>query len=262
MTWNEIYDTVIEIQQLIEEIKIKYNSKAIREILDRYNKYYCVEINFNINSLKDAVLETKIKNSVIQSYIINKINPELLSIEDIFSHLPCNLSECEQHVNSLKEKYEAVNNCIDLVLEIESLAEIEYETDKDFKDTEYGKMINYQNKLYEKTLEKAELLNPIYLSAPLTDYFNTLTDKEKETLLLESVSLSYNRNCFDVLNKMIMIYNTQKTLIINPEEAKSYYKIYKGLVKSLLLKNYIVSPSLFEISKTLKLPKNSIQKKK
>lgn len=261
MTWNEIYDTVIEIQQLIEEIQIKYNSETIRTIINRYNKYYCVEANFNIN-IKDAVLKNKIENSFLQAYILNKINPELLSIEDIFSHLPCNLSECEQHVNSLKEKYEATNKCIDLVLEIEKLSEIEYEIDKDFKDTEYGKMINYQNKLYEKTLEKAELLNPIYLSAPLTDYFNTLTDKEKETLLLESVSLSYNRNCFDVLNKMTMIYKTQKTLIINPEEAKSYYEIYKGLVKSILLKNYIVSSNLFEISRTLKIPKNPIQKKK
>lgn len=262
MTWEEIYNLIIEIQQLTEEIKNKYNTPVIKDILTRYNKYYCVEVNFDINSLKDAVLETKIKNSVIQANILGKITSDPLNMEEIYKNLPYDLNECQIYVTSLKEKYEATNDCIDLVLEIENLSEIEYEAEKDFKDTEYGKMVTYQNQLYEKTLEKPELLNPIYLSAALSHYFDNLTDCEKERLLLESMSLSYDRNCFDFLNRMTMIYKTQKNLMTNPEEAKANYKIYQGIVKAIILKNYITSPSLLEISKSFKLSKSSIQKQK
>lgn len=260
MEWEKIYNTLYEIQILLEECESKIKNPIITSISKRYIRYYDKEKGLDIRRLNNAVLENKIKNTKIQREILNKINELYLSanIQEIYNGLTYNEKECSSYVINLKTKYELVNKCLDLVLEIESLSETEYHIDEPFEKSEYAKMIAYQNQLYLSILDNFKLFNQPYIEASISNYCKSLSLDKKQKIYLESLSLSYDRNTFDYFNllKISCIFQNELTNM-DKNKAAAVYQYYQSFITDILIYRYITSKNISEVYQSLSEVHNS-----
>lgn len=190
MTELEIYDTILEIDDLLDKALVKVNSKEIKAIAERYNKYYVEHDFFNIRSLGNAILENKVKNTPLQALMISKINDLGLpgDYQQIYNGLPYSIKEQEEYVTTLKNKYELANKCYHLLLEIERLSETETEISyEDMKVSEYANLMKCQNNLYKNTQIGKQ--TPEYALAIMKTYLKNLTLEKKQKLYSEVIPL-------------------------------------------------------------------------
>lgn len=258
MTELEIYDTILEIDDLLDKALVKVNSKEIKAIAERYNKYYVEHDFFNIRSLGNAILENKVKNTPLQALMISKINDLGLpgDYQQIYNGLPYSIKEQEEYVTTLKNKYELANKCYHLLLEIERLSETETEISyEDMKISEYANLMECQNNLYKNTQNGKQ--TPEYALAIMKTYLKNLTLEKKQKLYSEVIPLCYNRNVFDYLNQETVIYQCVLSTNMNDNAVRNHYMRYQHLLLTLLLNDLYQEYSLLEIYNSISEVHNS-----
>lgn len=254
MTEIEIYEKILECQDLLDKINNKRKTEVINSIVDRYNKYKLENGLVDITNLNNAVLENKIKNMLIQVLIISKINELNIptNYQEIYVNIPKTLEEQEQYVLNLYSKYELVYKCYNLLIEIERLFEREYEVSyDDLKNSQYAKLTEYINNLYRYD-KKNNNHNLRFTFTQLNNYLNGLSLEEKQTLYYESLSLCYNRNLFDFLNICMIIKDSESPAIENTS-----YQIYKQLVINMNLNTLGQEKTLEELYEIMNKVHNS-----
>lgn len=240
MDWQEIMKEVLEITELQQEVVIKSQNQVIKEITAR-NKNYCNNPNFHIKSLNNAVLEQKITITPYQIMIIKKINELSLPANhnSIYINMPIKEPEAAKYVNNLKKQYELANNCLDLVMDIEKLSEIEYDPENGYENSEYAKRVKAGDKILQD-------LKNYFLSLTSKDYQNILIheykkyigslDTERKTnLLIETFTLSYNKNAFEYFNKEVLIQNMVLESHSNLRHLHTLSGLYDKFRQSLIL---------------------------
>ena len=141
MTWLEINDEIAEINTMQLELQSKLDSDYIKQIIDRNTKYISIH-NFNKYSLKDGVLENKIRITPLELKIISKLNALNLStdIQDIYSGLS-DKEDNTKYIENLYRQYQTALSTLNTLKFIEELAGDEIEEDTPIEETEYAKLI-------------------------------------------------------------------------------------------------------------------------
>ena len=256
MTEQDIYERILDCQDLLDKIHEKEKVVVIKRIIDRYNKYSESNKPINISTINNAVLENKIKNITIQILLLKKINQMNLpsDYQEIYANLPDNIEEMKKYICNLSESLELVTNCHNLIIEMEMLFETEYEVDyEEFKDSEYASIIYYYGNIYEYMV-KNNITKLDYANNMINVYINNLTKAQKQALYYESLSLCYNRNVFDYTNILVTCnrINNDKLLV----DVKSY-QVCRQLITSSILNKLFEEKSLSEIYKILDEVHNS-----
>lgn len=259
MNWQEIREQVLEINDLQQNLLIKSNNQVIKEIICR-GKKYCNDINFNIKTLNNAVLEHQINLTSYQLIIIEKITELSLDTSNqiIFKNM-LKTEEAAKYIIELKEKYELANNCFNLIMDIEALSKVEYEATNKFETSEYAKKVKNENELFEKIND--DFLNldlEIYKNILINnqkEYINALNIDRKKNLLLQSLTLSYDRNAFEFFNEELLIEKLRRVNNYNINQSyliRNFYHNYKNSL-SLANKMIIINAPLQEIYNEFKI---------
>lgn len=258
MTELEIYDTILELEDLLDKILIKISSKEIKSIVERYNKYYMSSYPFDIKSLRNATLENKVKNTPLQATLISMINDLGLpsDYQQIYAGLPYSIEEQAEYVTTLKNNYKLANKCYNLIIEIEKLSEIEYEiSDEDMKNSEYASFIEHKNNVYVNLQAESQ---PVKQALPIIrNYLENLSLEQKQKLYCELIPLCYNRNVFDYLNQEILVFQYALFTNIGYSASISLYTAYQHLLPILLLNDLSQNHSLQEIYSSISEVHNS-----
>lgn len=242
MEWKQILDVVPEIIQLQEEIKLKLASPILKEIVNKRKKYSNLK---NLKSLNNAVLENQLKNTPYQMIILEKINTLLLPIDSqaIYMHMPKKQEEAEKYVIELKQRFVLGNACFDLIMDIERISEIEYKFTDPVENSTYAKMVELETKLFSKFVNNQTDSNNLTteIQKNKVEYVQSLSKEEKQSLLIEFLSLSYDRNQFDYFSglKTIIQNSPSESQITSYEEA---YNAYNRLILSINLKILMETP--------------------
>lgn len=237
MTEQEIYDMIIETQDLLDKVLRKRNTTIINNVTSRYNKYYNSNEQFNQSVTKNAVIENKVKNTVLQALILKKINELELpgDYQMIYSGIPSNLLDQEYYITTLKKQYELVNKSFRLIMEIELLSEKEYNVDFDkFKVSEYSNIKQLENNLFMEFIVQ-RIISREYISFIINNYINTLSLEQKQQLYLESISLCYERNSFDFFNDLNLLLKLYSKTGIDLKSLS----FDRGLFHQLLIDCYL-----------------------
>ena len=104
MNWQKIMEQVLEINELQEEILIKLKNPVIKEIITRSEKY-CNDLNFDLKSLNNAILEHKIEITPYQIVILENINDLSLNtdLQSIYTNMPEIEEEAEKYVEYIRK---------------------------------------------------------------------------------------------------------------------------------------------------------------
>lgn len=258
MTELEIYDIILDIEDLLDKVLEKANSQEINRIAQRYNKYYVEKDFFDIKLLRNAILENKVKNTPFQTLIISKINDLKLPgyYQGIYENFPSSITEQEEYVTNLKGDYEIANKCYKLLLEIEILSETESEIGyEDMKTSEYANFIRYQNNLYINAQSGNQTQE--YALTMIKSYFRKLTLEKKRQLYYEYLSLNYNRNIFDYLNLETISVKLATTSNLNYSVVHNSYIRYQYLLLILILNDIYKENTLLEIYNSISAVHNS-----
>lgn len=243
MNWQEIMDQVLEINELQEQVLLKSQNKIIKEIVKREQKYLANK-HIDLTSLNNAVLEHKLQLTPYQVTILAKINNLSLTtnIQEIYINMPESLEEAEKYIIKIKEEYQLVINCFDLIMNIEKMTETEYDFNYPFKDSIYAKKVELENKLYFDCIIKNNITNldklELIIISSQKQFLSSLKESEKKQLMLETLVLSYERNAFDYFNGIKVIQKTASNCSM--ESAEEIYNIYLSLLLNLkiqILKN-------------------------
>ena len=240
MNLKKIMEQVLEINELQEEILIKLKNPVIKEIITRSEKY-CNDLNFDLKSLNNAILEHKIEITPYQIVILENINDLSLNtdLQSIYTNMPEIEEEAEKYVIELKKKYELVNNSFNLVFDIEKLAETEYNSNNSFENTEYAKKVNMENQLFEKIKDDFLTLTPeIYENILINnkkEYMSKLSIDNKKDLFIETFTLSYDKNAFKYFNKEMLIMKIGNSSNYNMQQISLLNRMYGKYQKTLIL---------------------------
>lgn len=260
MNWQEIMEQVLEINELQQEILIKLNNPVIKEIITRSEKY-CNNLNFDLKSLNNAILEHKIEITPYQIIIIEKINSLSLNtdLQLIYTNMPESEEEAEKYIIEEKKKYELANNSFNLIFDIERLAETEYNPNNNFENTEYAKKVNIENQLFEKIKDDFLSLTPeVYENILINnqkEYMNKLSIDSKRYLFIEIFALSYDKNAFDYFNEEKLIMRNGIKNKHNLQQMASLGRLYNKYKNSLMIatKLILLKMSLEEIYDEFKI---------
>lgn len=238
LTWQEIMNQVVEINELLQQILVKSNNMIIKEITDRYSKYGN-GLSLELRTLNNAVLEHQITITPYQIIILEKVNNLSLDtdMKKIYANIPTNQEEATKYVMGLKEKYNLANNCLDLVMNIERLTQIEYVPSEAFEKSEYAKKFNFEEEMFseyiksDKTKEQLEnFKNDIIIKQK--EYIEKLPLDKKKDLLIQTLTLSYDRNAFVFINEastIIKICNQNNYNELGSLAISSLHDKYKKL---------------------------------
>lgn len=238
MNWQQILNQILEIIELQQEVLLKSNNPVIRKIVERYNKYGN-DIDFDKRTLNNAVLEHQIDITPYQVVILKKINVLELDASQysIYINMPETEVEAEKYVTELKKKYELANKCFDLVMDIETLSSIEYESNSKFEDTEYANKIRFENDLFQNyilniiNMSKENIESKI-ISKQL-EFLNSLSLDQKKNLFLQLFTLSYDKNSFEYFNQDNLIIKIGKEKNYNLPQLAALSSLYQNYRKIL-----------------------------
>lgn len=232
MDWQKIMDQILEILELQQELLLKSQDDIINQITKRKEKYLDKGA-INIRSLNNAILEHQIAITPYQITILSKLNELSLNVDpqSIYINLPESYLEAEKYVANLKDKYQQAIKSFDLVIAIENISKTEYNFSYQFDKSIYAKKRSIENQIFmnlmlnhrEINKEKLEIL----INNKIREFNTSLSDDEKKQLLLESLTLSYDRNAFDFFNKqelIIGLLSKRKSNLANIVIAYNYYK--------------------------------------
>ncbi|MDD6223993.1 MAG: hypothetical protein PUB18_03240 [bacterium] len=248
MTWTEIQDTLVEIEELQNRCLSQLYNPIIQEIINRHQIYHADLHYPNIKlANNDAVLENKIRIADIQIHLINKIDELKLSanMEEVTQNMPIEIKECEAYIKDVKRNYELANNLCNLILTIEKLAETEYSPKQDFQTSEYAKMSNEQSKYYADILinngNETESLEKI--ETILKTNLSLLTTSQKQQLYIEMIALSYDRNAFQYFQTVNTISPLSDITAIPIEVLELSYHIYTNSLTLSMINEYFKAPA-------------------
>lgn len=241
MDWQQIMEQILEINDLQQEVLLKSNNSVIRKIVERHNKYGN-DTNFDKRTLNNAILEHQIDITLYQVVILKKINELKLdtSHHSIYINMPETEIEAEKYVTELKKKYELANKCFDLVIDIETLSNIEYESNSKFEDTEYASKIRFENDLFQNYILNIISIGKENIKSKIIskqqEFLNSLSLDQKKNLFLQLFTLSYDKNSFEYFNQDNLIIKIGKERNYNlPQIAalSSSYQDYRKLLTVL-----------------------------
>ncbi len=245
MTWLEINDEIAEINTMQLELQSKLDSDYIKQIIDRNTKYLSIH-NFNKYSLKDGVLENKIRITPLELKIISKLNALNLStdIQDIYSGLS-DKEDNTKYIENLYRQYQTALSTLNTLKFIEELAGDEIEEDTPIEETEYAKLIEYENKSLKSCIQVVNTDNVDFykhlIESTIKDYATKLSNDQILEILFHSIRLSYNRNRYDFLENIKTVDNIMK--VVTPssgidEIIAVIYSIYHDATTSHLIDLY------------------------
>lgn len=251
MTWEEINNKILELNEQIQSFSEKRSSimELAKIIKARQQK---LDNNEDIKNLNNAVLENKMQVTPIQTLLLMKLNELSLSedMNEIYINIPDSLEECGQFLDRTSKQYQFGENIITLVEKIEILSEIEYSNDSSFEETEYGKLIIFEDNILKKmmtnqnidlliALNNTVLIKPLMTSTVNTvkEYISTLPLEKKRELFLQTIQLSYNKNAFIFFQEGKTTYNIRNDIKIR-SQLFILYNLYHQLLKNSLLEHY------------------------
>lgn len=272
MDWQEIKNQMAEINDLIQQLSSKANNKVITEIINRYKKY-CNDPSLELRTLNNAILEHQISITPYQIIILEKIMKLNLTtnIEKIYKNMPNTPEEAEKYIQDLKEKYILANNCSDLVINIEKLSKIEYQSTEPFEKSEYAKKFQLEEDMFyeyikDKNVEQSTDILQTNIVDKLKQYLNKLSPEEKKNLLIQTLALSYDKNAYISLykteliskiwnenyynellfidtvliyNKYVELFRTIERLMLSQTELEDIYNEFKVIYETAYFKQKI-----------------------
>lgn len=245
MNWQKNLEQIAEINDIYCEITAKLESDDINQIFERNDKY---TKNPNINP-KTGIQENQLNVLTYQMIMLYKVIEILKTkpLSNIYSKIPTDFEEATNYISSLKKEGELLLNVINMVIDIEKLAQIEYSAPNYFQDTEYAKKVYFENSLFlnyylKAPLEQSEICSRI-IKIKLDEYLEKLTLDQKQTLIVETLALSYDRNAFKNLNS----YRLFRSINLSPTVENPTYIKYL-LFKECLINNELKSLDNKELS--------------
>lgn len=240
MSWQTINKKIEEIFDLQQQLVAKIQSEELRIILNRNKKYGNIKSS-KIRELKNALLEHQIRITPYQMIIFNKVKRLTANSfkEELYINIPQNIESANNYVNELKEKFELAIKSLELIIGLENLSFIENDA-IDFSKSVYTRKTEIENNIYLEyvlhitPIKETEFINLI--NSKIKEFIKTLSVEEKQNLLLEIFTLSYDRNAFDYFNgsKVINILASKKNY--TPTQyllESSRYEIYKQLLDNM-----------------------------
>ena len=248
MTEQEIYDKILDCQDLLDKIHEKDKVVTIKGIVDRYNKYSRLNKPIDMTTINNAILENKLKNTIIQILILEKINQMNLpsDYQEIYTNLPNRVEESATYITNLSESLELVSKCHNLIIEMERL----------FETSEYAHIINYYSNLYQYTVNNG-INNIEYSRNMINTYLNNLTLEQKQALYFEALSLCYNRNVFNYTSQLVIRNRMNNDSLLTDNKVAVAYQINCQLLMISILNNLFEEKSLAEIYETINEVHNS-----
>ncbi len=252
MTWNDIPELFIEIENLQCILNSKIMSPEIKNITKRGQKY-CKDPRNTHKYLNNASLENLIKNTYLQVNLISRLKEENipLKMNDIYSEVTDDLEYTYTYLTNKKHLLETVNEIFDIVLGIEIISEIEDTSTSFDSSTEYHKFAEFKDDIFIDTLLHHQINIERYIQEKITNYFQTLDSTQKQKLLLESLHLSYDRNAYDYIESTklyIKIMNNKNISVNNLYIVDILYQSYKLIFLGVINK-YLESLPLSTIAK-------------
>lgn len=230
MTWLEINDKILEINTMQQELQSELDSDYIKQIIDRNNKYLSIS-GFDKRSLKDGVLENKIRITPLELKIISKLNSLNLStdIQDIYSGLS-DKEDNTKYIEDLYHQYQTALATLNAIKFIEEFAGNEIKSKSPIEETEYAKLIEYENKSLKNCIQEVNTNNVDFykhlIEPIIKDYAIKLSHNQIIEILFHSIGLSYSRNRYDFLENIKTIDNIMKVVLPSPGIDKIVSDIY------------------------------------
>ena len=170
--------------------------------------------------------------------------------------MPESYEEAEKYVANLKDKYQLAIKSFDLVIDIESISKTEYTFSYQFDNSIYAKKRNIENEIFLNFILNHKEINKemleILINNKIREFITSLSVDEKKQLLLESLTLSYDRNVFDFLDKQQLIIGLLSKEKSNLDDLVIAYNYYKNFLNYLENHN-LLKMSLSEICDEYKL---------
>lgn len=236
MNWQKILEQIAEINDIYCEINAKLESDDITRIFERNDKY---TKNQNIK-INDGIQDNQVNVLPYQMTMLHKVIEILKTkpLANMYSQIPTDLEEATNYISSFKKEGELLLNVINMVIDIEKLAQTEYRASNYFQDTEYAKKVYFENGLFlnyylKAPLEQYEICSRI-IKTKLDEYLEKLTLEQKQTLIIETLALSYDRNAFEHLNN----YKLFRSMNLYPKPENPTY------IKYLLFKECLINTEL------------------
>lgn len=248
MTWEDITSLLIEIDNLQQSLMNKMQNPIIEKITYR-NQKYGNSSNLQKRNLNNAILENQIRITPLQVTLLQRVNQEKLTVgrENIYKNMSDNLEKCANYLISQTTLYEKANQIFDIVLIMEDLAQEELKLEMEVKDCEYGKLKSYYNNQLIILLEGDIRDAYDWIKNSFIAYLESLTEGQKNQLLIEYISLSYDRNAFDFFEQFkIMSKIASRNKIDSIDKIEMIYNYFFQLVQSTML-NLIYSQSFTDI---------------
>ena len=232
MNWPQIMKQIDENNIILYEITSKFECEDIENIFARDTEF---KKNSN-KKVRNGIIENQLNVLPYQMIMLYKVMAFLKkkSTQDLYSQLSSNLEESANFVKQEKQELEVVLNILNLIIDIEKLAKTEYSAPNNFQDTEYAKKVYFENSLFKNYYLKAspdqyEVCNRI-MKVKIDEYLENLPLEQKQTLIIESLALSYDRNAFEHLN----VWKLFGSMRINPQLEDKGHEEYLSFRKSLI----------------------------
>lgn len=257
MDWQKIMDKTLEIAELQQELLLKSQDEIINQIVKRKEKYLDKGA-IDIQSLNNAILEHQIVITPYQITILSKINDLSLNTDpqSIYINMPESYEDAKEYVANLKDKYQLAIKSFDLVMAIENISKTEYNFNYQFDKSIYAKKRNIENEIFLNFILNHKEINKemleILINNKIREFITSLSVDEKKQLLLESLTLSYDRNVFDFLDKQQLIIGLLSKEKSNLNDLVIAYNYYKNFLNYLENHN-LLKMSLSEICDEYKL---------
>ena len=209
MNWQLITEKVQEIFELQQRLIAKIQTEEIKMILDRNHKYKDMD-SLKIKKLNNALLEHQISITPYQMIIFSKANVLTNNAfrEALYAHMPKKLEVAINYVDELIEKFELALESLDIVIALERLSTVEY-SEVDFSKSIYSHKVDVENNIYLECVphvaKDKENEFRATVSSRIKEFKKSLSAEEKQNLLLEMFTLSYDRNAFDFINNLKIV---------------------------------------------------------
>lgn len=240
MDYQQIQNKLFEIFELQNIIDSKINSQTIQDIITR-DKLYSDKPKDKILELNNGVLENKINVTPLEIILIQKINELNLdgSMTNIYNNLPEKEEEWENYLEVLYNKYILVDNTLKIIFKIEDISKTEVALEFTEDKSEYVKLENKINEFIEPVfLEYTSIPSKIIIDK-IMRYLEEKSKESKTQLLIEKLSLSYERNQFDYINDIKYINKITKNddnIILKLNKQCTYFSIKDKINKIILAK--------------------------
>ncbi len=260
MNWELITEKVLEIFELQQQLISKMQKIEIKTMLDRNNKYKDMN-SLKTKKLNNALLENQIRITPYQMIIFNKVNILTNSNfrEALYAHMPKNLEEASNYINELIEKFELALNSLEIVIALEKLSTVEY-SEVDFSKSIYSHKVDCENNIYLECVPNiardGEQGFRNTVNSRIKEFKESLSPDEKQNLLLEMFTLSYDRNAFDFINGLNIVNTLSNNNKYTTEQyvaESTRYDIYKMVLIDMDKHALMISPleKIYEEFKTI-----------